>query len=682
MSFVYPQFLWALGVLAIPIAIHLFNFRRVKKIYFSNVRFLKAVQTQTNALRTLKKILILLCRMAFLTFLVLAFAQPFLSRQNKTNSLEPNGILSVYLDNSYSMQSEFKDKKYLALGKESILELVKVFPKAAQFQLITNNFSNKEQFAKNASKIEDELTETQFSNQFRSLQTVTDRQQSLLKRASQAQKNQVFLFSDFQKTTAGTLEKIRLDSNNRYFIVPMKAEKTPNLAIDSAWLANPFVKELEQNTLNFRLKNYSDEIYNDLIVKFFVEEQQISTATLNVSANGIVSGSFNFTVQGKGAKKCRISLDDSPVTFDNDYFLVLNVAPIIKILNISQNVANIFVQSVYSSENSFRIEDANSSFLKNKTLTDNDLIILNGIETIDATDSEMLVNFIEQGGSIAFFPSERPDIQSYSNFLANMSVRAIEKNISDSLGKNASKTLLPPNINNPFLKGIFDQIPANAYMPYANNVMSWLGAGNQIFVFKNGKPFLTEFKKGRGKLYLFASPLDKRHTDFPSNALFVPVMYKIASLSKQSGEKLSYNFQERTLTLKIKKPEKNTIFKLKKLNSEIIPAQRILGEQLVLELPEQTLESEYYDLLAGTEKIGILAFNYGKEESEMQFYNTSDLKKIFEKSKNVQVYENIAQKNFVNDFKNQNIGISLWKYCIWLALTFLLIEVILIRLMK
>ncbi|MBL0031994.1 MAG: BatA domain-containing protein [Bacteroidetes bacterium] len=78
MQFIYPEFLFALSVLAIPIIIHLFNFRRFKKIYFTNVRFLKEIKQDTQSKSKLKHLLVLLSRLLALTFLVLAFAQPFI----------------------------------------------------------------------------------------------------------------------------------------------------------------------------------------------------------------------------------------------------------------------------------------------------------------------------------------------------------------------------------------------------------------------------------------------------------------------------------------------------------------------------------------------------------------------------------------------------------------------------
>ena len=49
MEFLVPGFLWALLALAIPVIIHLFYFRRFKKVYFTNVRFLKEVKEETES---------------------------------------------------------------------------------------------------------------------------------------------------------------------------------------------------------------------------------------------------------------------------------------------------------------------------------------------------------------------------------------------------------------------------------------------------------------------------------------------------------------------------------------------------------------------------------------------------------------------------------------------------------
>ena len=74
MIFNNPGWLWALFALFIPILVHLYNFRKYRKIYFSNVALLEDVQEETQKQSQLKRILILLSRMLAFAAVILAFA--------------------------------------------------------------------------------------------------------------------------------------------------------------------------------------------------------------------------------------------------------------------------------------------------------------------------------------------------------------------------------------------------------------------------------------------------------------------------------------------------------------------------------------------------------------------------------------------------------------------------------
>ena len=78
MQVAFPLFLIALASILIPLIIHLFYFQRYRTEYFSNVRFLKEVVEEKQTRSRLRNILVLLSRIFFIVFLVLAFAQPFL----------------------------------------------------------------------------------------------------------------------------------------------------------------------------------------------------------------------------------------------------------------------------------------------------------------------------------------------------------------------------------------------------------------------------------------------------------------------------------------------------------------------------------------------------------------------------------------------------------------------------
>jgi hypothetical protein len=199
---------------------------------------------------------------------------------------------------------------------------------------------------------------------------------------------------------------------------------------------------------------------------------------------------------------------------------------------------------------------------------------------------------------------------------------------------------------------------------------------------------LTTSKSGSGKVYLLASPLDSQFGEFAKNALFVPIMYKMAALSVRQ-EPTAYSFEQNTFTVEVENGTKNTSFKLRRGKLEIIPVQNLNGKQLTIELPKanqlndnQSIESGYYELIANGKVERMVAFNHDHKESMMEFYSVDELKSIFNGKKNVQVFDKIDDADFVKTFKEQNFGVSLWKYFLIAALVFLAIEILLVRLMK
>ena len=101
-QFLAPGFFAGLLFLAIPILIHLFNFRRYKKVDFTNVRFLKELKEETTKLNKLKHLLILATRLLAIVFLVLAFTKPIIPLSQDKKLKEVKNV-SVYVDNSFKI---------------------------------------------------------------------------------------------------------------------------------------------------------------------------------------------------------------------------------------------------------------------------------------------------------------------------------------------------------------------------------------------------------------------------------------------------------------------------------------------------------------------------------------------------------------------------------------------------
>ena len=63
----------------------------------------------------------------------------------------------------------------------------------------------------------------------------------------------------------------------------------------------------------------------------------------------------------------------------------------------------------------------------------------------------------------------------------------------------------------------------------------------------------------------------------------------------------------------------------------------------------------------------------------MEVYSPDELRELVKGSENIEVYDSILDNDFVDTFASQNIGKDLWRYFIYAALFFLLLEILLVR---
>jgi len=686
MNFLYPSFLFGLLAVSVPIAIHLFNFRRTRRVFFTNVALLRTVQTETKSFRRLKHWLILAARCLFLACLVLAFAQPFIPSKNQLG-LSRQGVTSLYVDNSYSMQNERNEKRYLDIAIGRLDELLTLFRNATSLQLLTNDFSAAEQQAGSAEAIRDRVTSVRFAHTPRTLETVYRRQRNLLSSLNPGGRNQLFWFSDFQKSTVGDLTRLKLDTTDRLFIVPLDAQPTRNVYVDSVWLSTPFIREMQNNSLNVKLTNGGRENVKNLPVRLYLDDTQTSTASAVLPPGGSATVSLNFNVTTKGYHRGRIVFEDFPITFDNQYFFVIEASPAVRVLHLfEQKSPKDYVDAVYSDDSLFVRRSFSALNFDVGQLRETDLVVLEGVSQVSGTLRSELERFVRQGGSLAVIPPATPDASTYGPFLSSLGINGV----STLPAEQASRPVADPDRRNPFFQDVFQQSyqsePLN--MPSAAPVWRW-SAGERLLTLRDGSPMLTQTRSGQGSVYVLGTPLANDYGNLAEHALFVPIMYKMAALSVRS-QRTAYSFDENLLAVPISNPAERAVYKLKRDKLEIIPIQRVVGNQLLLEMPKsnelatgQEVEAGYYDLQNSAGKTErLLAFNHGNAESAMDFYSADELRRVFASQPNVEVFDSIQDGDFVQVLEQENLGKSLWKYFLLAALGFLLIEVGLVRFMK
>jgi len=238
MNFLFPAFLIGLTAIAVPIIIHLFNFIKYKKVYFTNVQFLKELKQEADNKSKLKEWLILAVRILAITCLVFAFAQPFIP--SKTKRMIGEKAISIYIDNSFSMESVNKKGTLLENAKHYATEIANAFNTSDKFQLLTNDFEGKHQRFVSKEEFIEQLQDIKISSATKSLNDVINRQQDFLQNSSSKSKR-IFVLSDFQKNAAA-ISKANIDTTISINLIPVVSSEINNVYIDSVWFENPVLQ--------------------------------------------------------------------------------------------------------------------------------------------------------------------------------------------------------------------------------------------------------------------------------------------------------------------------------------------------------------------------------------------------------------------------------------------------------
>ena len=707
MQFLNPSLLWALSLMIIPIIIHLFNFQRPKKVLFTNVEFLRQVQQMSKSRNRLKHILIMLARMAFIGFLVLAFARPILPSKNADSaSFSAKQQVSIYLDNSFSLQNEQDNKRLLDLGATYAQTIPDLFPKSATFQLLDNSFEGNTNFFYPKTNITDKLSTIDFSGINRNVEEIHKKQLRTFEAKSNqegAKGGHIFWIADFQKNRIPNLGEIEFDSAYNYYVLPVSPSKVSTLLIDSVWLDNPFVQPNTPQNITVRVRNLGTEAVENKSLQLFIDNNQVSASVVSLAAQSSKEIEMNFSVtKTEGTVSAKISIEDYPVLFDNDYFFTLRIAPKINILNIfeRQSEAQVYINNVFTNADFFVFSATSTQNLDYNLLQNTDLVVLEGISSIDEALQRALRKFLSSGGNVLVFPAPNSKPTDFNSALG-ISVRGINGEAGVGLA------LLPPSENEPFFEGVFEQISPSMSMPIATSVWSGLTSGQSILKFRNGQSFLMRQQTAEGNVFVCSAPLENNWSGFGKHALFVPTMYKIALSSLSQADLLAYNLEEQTAILSLDSLQKNSVFELVPIknnstqtdnqnvnqantnqnsttnNQAIIPSQRISGNKIIFEIPRSSLKAGVYELRnkqTGEIKT-LLAFNYSRKESYLDFHTKEELTKAWAEQSNVQIFSlnDGDAKDFATTFKEKNENIPLWRYFIIAALVAVFVEVVLAR---
>ena len=670
MNFLYPGFLFALLSVAIPVIIHLFNFRKFKKVYFSNVQFLKEVEQQNSSREKLKNLLILFSRILAIIFLVLAFAQPYLPiNAQKSNLL--NNAVSIYIDNSYSMEAVNKDGSLLDEAKRNAKQLVKGFGINDRFQLLTNDFEGKHQRLLNEEEFLKALDDVKISATARNLQQILNRQENVL---SGPANKYSFIISDFQKNIT-TAKKLATNPEIQYSFLKLNAAALANIAVDSVWMLSPNHQPGANERLVVQLRNYSQETAENIPLKLTINNQQKGLGAVSIPAEKTVRDTLNFSGLTAGWRKGIVSIKDFPVTFDDTLSFSFKVDKSLPVLSINGSTAGNYIAALFGADNYYVLTENSEQNVNYNAFANYRLIVLNGLQNPSTGLAQQLKAYLNAGGSVVVFPDLDADIKVYNSFLAALSLPAVQEVIK---GETKVDQI---DLQHPIFKTVFEEIPKNLDLPAVSRYYSFIerNAVNKesILSLPGRKLFFAKYGVGNGSVFLSATGLNATDGNFARHPVFVPLMYRVALSGGSESSLYHYLGSENVLSGKKITLGKNQTLKLTANRFESIPEIRQADGKTLIYTADQVKNAGFYNLSLADSTLAVYAFNSGRAESDMHYFSKSDLSDLAGRS-NLKVFDT-DQDAVKSTAGADKIGQTLWKLCLVLSLIFIAAEILLIR---
>lgn len=680
MKFLFPQFLWALSVLSIPVIIHLFNFRRFRKVIFPNLRFLEEVEIQNKSKRQLKKWLVLAARLLAFTFLVFAFARPYFPGKDEGKAAAGN-LISIYIDNSFSMNAEGADGELLEQAKNKARELAKAYGPSDRFQLLTNNFEAKHQRLVSSETFLQWVDEVTYSPASRYLSEVLERQKTVLRNEQQSSMRALaFQISDFQRSVSD-IESMQVDSTLNLYLIPLQGHSPNNLSIDSVWLEAPYIRTGMSVSLKVLLRNNGDQNTEGATITLEVNGTQKGLASFDLEAGTEKVVDLSFTPEKQGWNQAVLSIQDHPLVFDDRLFFSFEVKTGSRVLHITgDDFKGREVAAVFGTDTYFGFEQQNARNLDYSTFSSFDLIVVEGVTDLSTGLSAELKAYAEKGGSLFLIPSEK-DVTGMNQLLGSLSIPVFGEK------KSGRKEINRINTDHPIYQEIIEKSRERTTYPELMNYYSWQAPASQSFesllATSDGEHILGLHGYGKGKIYLLSLPLSVEWSGLSRHFLFPSTLLQ-AGFRSNAGQALYYTIgTDALIPLYGEQLAADAVLELESEKGVFIPEKVVRDNALFMQVGEALQEAGNFRVRKKGEDAPLrdLSMNFDRKEGRTETFEADELEAKLPPGMKATVVEG-KSNNLAKTVQELDTGTHLWKLALLFTLLFVAIEILLLRFLK
>lgn len=690
MTFLNPAILFGLIAASIPIVLHFLNLRKLKRVEFSTLAFLKELQKTKIKRIKLKQWLLLLLRIAIIIFLVMAFARPTVKNFSIGNSSSAKTTAVIIIDNTFSMSVVTGNGSYLNRAKKIVKNLLTNFQDGDEIILLgVGNLSNESaQPTTNNKQLTRQIDELEISAVSRTLNESVVKAAQVLYQSNNYNK-EIYLLTDLQKgriyNSSNELSNLSsiFNSNVRLYLIDLSEREPINLGIEEIKPNNQIFEKGKTVSFDIKVKNYSKQPVNNSVASLFVNGKRSTQQSVNLAAGESKTIPFETTLLDTGLVEIYAELEDDDILQDNKRFFSVYVPDKISVLFLTDNRDDAkFVRYAIDdpTKQKVRIAENSLSQVSSLNLKNYDAVIVIGSER--NSDWKNLISFMESGGGLILMPGSQSTLSNFQKLCNSLNISSPVSAVGKINSQDSPALFDKINYQDPLFADLFEnkkqQQVESPEIYYYFKVVPGGNSKNIISMF-DGSSFLSEYKAGAGKVFLFNSSLNLSWNNFPLKGFFAPLinsllLYSSSKVKEQNtittGQEITADISNHSISqIKVEKPGGENEY----VNSDSLTNQNYFTYT-------KTDEAGTYKFFSSNKLSDYISVNCDPKESvtdKADFSEFEDyLKQISFEGK---AYSLSPNDDFTKAIYQSRFGTELWKYFLIAVLILAIAESLLAR---
>ena len=553
MTFAHPWMLLGLLGALIPVLVHLFDRRRPRQVPFGAISFVLRSQKRTASRLKLKRLVLYTLRTLLLLAVPLALARPEWAETGVARPVRGAAATVIIVDTSLAMRWSDGASLFDEARKQARAATQDLMPEEpASIMPCGHGTGSVAPLNFDRARLISSLGELKPSYELADLNRCLDQAAAAMNESALANRR-IVLISAF---TQGAL---RLEASPPVSTGPKGEKIKPEVVLRDVTLGRALPNRALVDVraepapqvgprawqFTWTVRNFSEAEARDVELVLKVDGEAVSKGFVDLAPHGTSQKvmTYQFTKGGSMLVEGQLTADGLPE--DDTRALVLVVPKELKALIVNgapspQKFRDeaFFVEAALSSTGSpvrAVLRDADAAWREDLAVYD--VVLLLNVEAPPADVGGRLVNFVQQGGGLFFSMGDRVEPDAWNSVLGPVLPRklrvvktAVEPTAADAATRAArlQNVVATHPIWAPFTGRAREGLLSTRFYRY---MLFESEAGQEVEVIgamDDGAPAFLTARRGRGRVFAFASSVNRDWCDAPIRTAFLPTIQRVA----------------------------------------------------------------------------------------------------------------------------------------------------------